>query len=67
MCYEHYFKINGSSKKQGGINFEIEINYSKLKEDLKVIPIEFVKLKELDGHAKGTKMSISDLIAYLIG
>ena len=34
---------------------------------MKVIPIEFVKLKELDGHAKGTKMSISYLIAYLIG
>ena len=24
-------------------------------------------MKKIDGHAKGTKMSISDLVAYLIG
>lgn len=47
--------------------FEIENNYTKLKKDLETIPMEMSKEKELDGHAKGTKMSVSDLVAYLIG
>lgn len=47
--------------------FEIKNNYSKLKNDLETIPTELTKERELDGHAKETKMSISDLVAYLIG
>ena len=47
--------------------FEIENNYSKLKKDLETIPTELTKEKELEGHVKETKMSISDLVAYLIG
>ena len=47
--------------------FEIENNYSKLKKDLETIPSELTKKKELEGHAKGTEMSVSDLVAYLIG
>tara|TARA_B110000114_G_scaffold174957_1_gene204025 strand:- start:461 stop:976 length:516 start_codon:yes stop_codon:yes gene_type:complete len=47
--------------------FEIENNYSKLKKDLETIPTELTKEKELEGHAKETKMSISNLVAYLIG
>ena len=31
------------------------------------IPSELTIEKELDGHAKGTKMSVSDLVSYLIG
>lgn len=46
---------------------EIESSYSKLKKDLETIPTELTIEKELDGHAKGTKMSVSDLVAYLIG
>lgn len=46
---------------------EIENNYSKLKKDLEDIPIELTKRKELEGHAKETKMSIADLVGYLIG
>ncbi|MGS2764789.1 ClbS/DfsB family four-helix bundle protein [Sinomicrobium sp. M5D2P9] len=46
---------------------EIENNYSKLKKDLETISSELTKEKELEGHAKGTEMSISDLVAYLIG
>ena len=45
----------------------IENSYSKLKVDLNNIPNGFTKTRELDGHAKGTEMSISDLVAYLIG
>ncbi|MEQ3499341.1 ClbS/DfsB family four-helix bundle protein [Tenacibaculum sp. SSH1-16] len=47
--------------------FEIENNYSKLKKDLESIPTELTKEKELEGHAKETKMSVSDLVAYLVG
>lgn len=45
----------------------IESTYSKLKADLETIPPELTTAKELEGHAKGTKMSVSDLVAYLIG
>jgi hypothetical protein len=45
----------------------IKNSYSKLKVDLNNIPNELTKTRELDGHAKGTEMSISDLVAYLIG
>ncbi len=47
--------------------FAIESSYSKLKKDLETIPTELTIEKELEGHAKGTKMSVSDLVAYLIG
>jgi hypothetical protein len=47
--------------------FEIETNYTKLIKDLESIPAELTQAKELEGHAKGTKMSISDLVAYLVG
>lgn len=45
----------------------IEINYSKLKKDLMIIPCEKTTLKELEGHQKDTLMSINNLVAYLIG
>jgi len=45
----------------------IKDTYAKLKKDLDDIPIELTNIKELAGHAKGTLMSVSDLVAYLIG
>ena len=45
----------------------VEINYNKLKKELSSIPQELTRLQELEGHAKGTKMSINNLLAYLIG
>ncbi|EQB93907.1 ClbS/DfsB family four-helix bundle protein [Elizabethkingia anophelis] len=45
----------------------IETNYSKLKKELETISVEETAVKELDGHAKGTLMSIDNLLAYLIG
>lgn len=45
----------------------IENSYSKLKKDLEILPLELTSEKELEGHAKGTKMSVSNLVAYLIG
>lgn len=47
--------------------FAIESSYSKLKKDLEIIPPELTTEKELNGHANETKMSVSDLVAYLIG
>ncbi|WP_199120103.1 ClbS/DfsB family four-helix bundle protein [Pedobacter sp. ASV28] len=45
----------------------IHTNYHKLKKDLLAIPHAFTTMEELEGHAKGTLMSINDLMAYLIG
>lgn len=46
---------------------DIEKTYVKLQEDLKTIPIELTNEKTLEGHAKGTMMSINNLVSYLIG
>lgn len=45
----------------------ISTNYEKLKRELETIPVELTEIKELEGHAKGTQMSINNLLAYLIG
>ena len=41
--------------------------YKKLKTDLEDIPTSLAELKELEGHAKNTQMSVCNLVAYLIG
>ena len=45
----------------------VQLTYSKLQKDLENIPIEAANRVELEGHAKGTSMSICNLVAYLIG
>lgn len=45
----------------------IEGNYNKLKTELSSIPSNLTEKKELEGHAKGTRMSINNLLAYLLG
>ena len=45
----------------------IEGNYAKLIKDLASVPPELARLRELEGHAAGTAMSVGDLVAYLIG
>lgn len=45
----------------------INTNYIKLKKELKNIPIELTTLKDLEGHSKGTLMSINNLLSYLLG
>lgn len=42
-------------------------SYEKLKKDLSEIPPELTLVKTLAGHAKDTMMSVSNLVAYLIG
>jgi len=45
----------------------IEASYSKLKIDLERVPLKAANNIEMEGHAKGTLMSPSNLVAYLIG
>lgn len=45
----------------------ITINFEKLQNELMNIPEELTTIEELEGHSKGTLMSIDNLLAYLIG
>lgn len=45
----------------------IQINYDKLRKELTSIPFELTMIEELEGHSKGTLMSINNLLSYLIG
>ncbi len=45
----------------------IKNDYHKLVVDLKRIPEEVTSIQSLEGHAKGTQMSICNLVSYLIG
>lgn len=45
----------------------IEIEFAKLRRELDGIPPERFAEPSLDGHAKGTVMSVGDLVAYLTG
>lgn len=45
----------------------IEKNYARLVADLASVPADLTNEKTLDGHAKGTTMSVHDLVAYLTG
>lgn len=42
-------------------------SYEKLKKELLTIPDEFTTVIELEGHAKETKMSVNNLVSYLVG
>jgi len=42
-------------------------NYEKLEKELHSIPPALVAGAYMDGHAKGTTMSVSNLVSYLIG
>lgn len=45
----------------------IETNYERLALDLRRVSPEQSALKTMEGHAKGTLMSVHDLVAYLVG
>jgi hypothetical protein len=45
----------------------IRATYQKLAEDLASVSPERAREATLEGHAQGTQMSVSDLVAYLIG
>ena len=45
----------------------IDTNYKKLKNELATIPVKLSSVRDLEGHAKDTTMSINNLVSYLIG
>ncbi|HDW1614712.1 TPA: ClbS/DfsB family four-helix bundle protein [Escherichia coli] len=45
----------------------IDKKFSKLISYLNTIPPEITSDKSMDGHAKGTEMSVRDLVSYLLG
>ena len=45
----------------------IHANFDKLRRELAGVPADIAYGKTLDGHAKGTTMSVADLVAYLVG
>lgn len=49
------------------LQIAIRTSYEKLKKELATIPVELTDIPDLDGHAKGTSMSIHNLLSYLVG
>ena len=45
----------------------IDSNFNKLIKELRDVPLSVVNEHSLDGHAKGTQMSVANLTAYLVG
>jgi len=45
----------------------IILNSEKVKVEFQTIPANLARLKNMEGHSKDTKMSVCDLLAYLIG
>lgn len=45
----------------------IRVNCLKLRSDLDGVPEALTRETTLEGHAKGTVMSVHDLVAYLVG
>lgn len=45
----------------------IDINFSLLFKDLETVPLEKILEPTLEGHAKGTMMSVHNLVSYLLG
>lgn len=45
----------------------INANFDKLHRELADIPDNMIRSSSLEGHAKGTMMSVADLVAYLVG
>jgi hypothetical protein len=49
------------------LQIAIQTNYNTLLKELISISSDRAMLKELEGHSKGTMMSVNNLLAYLIG
>jgi hypothetical protein len=45
----------------------IDVQFARLMRELERVPGERYREASLEGHAKGTMMSVGDLVAYLIG
>ena len=47
--------------------FAIETNFERLAKDLGTVPAQAANEATLEGHAKGTMMSVHNLASYLLG
>lgn len=45
----------------------INTNFAKLMHDLRGLPLAATSECTMEGHSKGTKMSVANLVAYLVG
>ena len=45
----------------------IEANFERLAKDLRTVPTQKTSEETLEGHAKGKKMSVHNLVSYLLG
>lgn len=45
----------------------INSNFDKLIKELHDVPLSIVDESSLEGHAKGTQMTVTNLVAYLVG
>lgn len=45
----------------------IDLTFGKLIKELRGVPLSLVDEPSLEGHAKGTQMSVANLAAYLVG
>ncbi|MFB9949921.1 ClbS/DfsB family four-helix bundle protein [Rhizobium puerariae] len=45
----------------------IDSSFARLLKELEAVPPDLVEEPGMEGHAQGTRMSVSDLVAYLIG
>ncbi|MBB6097966.1 hypothetical protein HNR42_001389 [Deinobacterium chartae] len=45
----------------------INSNFDKLIKDLNRVPVDLASKRTMEGHVAGTRMSVSDLVAYLVG
>lgn len=45
----------------------IDLTFDKLIRDLRAVPLSLVDECGLEGHVKGTQMSVANLVAYLVG
>ena len=45
----------------------IETNFERLAKELRTVPEELANESSLEGHAKGTMMSVHNLVSYLLG
>ncbi|NDW04549.1 ClbS/DfsB family four-helix bundle protein [Jiella pacifica] len=58
--------MNAPSDRDGLLK-SIDLNFDKLIIELRAIPLSVVDEQSLEGHAKGTQMSVANLAAYLVG
>lgn len=49
------------------LQIAIQTNYQKLQKELSSIPLALTDVGNLEGHAKGTNMSVHNLVSYLLG